>query len=63
MIIAVPGRVTILLVLLQVAAAVVSSWLARPSWAAAPATLPAAATLVTERRRRRWPLAVNRLAG
>jgi hypothetical protein len=50
-IIAVPGRITILLVLLQLAAAVVSSWLAWPAWAAVSVTLLAAATLVTERRR------------
>ncbi|MET9734478.1 hypothetical protein ABZZ79_28730 [Streptomyces sp. NPDC006458] len=61
-IIAVPGWVTILLVLLQLAAAVVFSWLAWPAWAAAPATLLAAATLVTERRRWRWLVSANRLA-
>ncbi|MDK0521967.1 hypothetical protein [Streptomyces sp. ML-6] len=61
-IIAVPGRVTILLVLLQLAAAVVFSWLAWPSWAAVPVTLLAAATLVTERRRRRWLVSANRRA-
>ncbi|GHF76549.1 hypothetical protein [Kitasatospora xanthocidica] len=53
-IIAVPGWVTILLVLLQLASAVASSWLAWPVWAAGPVTLLAAATLVTERRRWRW---------
>ncbi|MGW8766084.1 hypothetical protein ACWGN5_26705 [Streptomyces sp. NPDC055815] len=53
-IIAVPGWVTILLVLLQLAAAVASSWLAWPAWAAGPVTLLAAATLATERRRWRW---------
>ncbi|WP_157531358.1 MULTISPECIES: hypothetical protein [unclassified Kitasatospora] len=53
-IIAVPGWVTILLVLLQLVAAVVSSWLAWPAWAAVPVTLLATATLVTERRRWRW---------
>ncbi len=53
-IIAVPGWVTILLVLLQLAAAVASSWLAWPVWAAGPVTLLAAATVVTERRRWRW---------
>ncbi|MGW2703215.1 hypothetical protein [Streptomyces sp. NPDC001340] len=53
-IIAVPGWVTILLVLLQLAAAVTSSWMAWPAWAAGPVTLMAAITLVTERRRWRW---------
>ncbi|WP_435856291.1 hypothetical protein [Streptomyces longwoodensis] len=60
-IIAVPGWVTILLVLLQLVAAVVSSWLAWPSWAAFPVLLLAAATLVTERRRWRWLVSANRL--
>lgn len=55
-IIAVPGWVTILLVLLQLAAAVASSWLAWPGWAAGPVTLMAVITLVTERRRWRWLL-------
>ncbi|MGW6059049.1 hypothetical protein [Streptomyces sp. NPDC055189] len=53
-IIAVPGWVTILLVLLQLAAAVTSSWLAWPPWAATLVTLTAITTLVTERRRWRW---------
>ncbi|WP_330334698.1 hypothetical protein OHS33_36345 [Streptomyces sp. NBC_00536] len=53
-IIAVPGWVTILLMLLQLAAAVTSSWLAWPVWAAGPVTLLATATLVAERRRWRW---------
>ncbi|WP_326573123.1 DUF4175 domain-containing protein [Streptomyces sp. NBC_00481] len=53
-IIPVPGWVTILLVLLQLASAVASSWLAWPAWAACLVTLLAAATLVTERRRWRW---------
>ncbi|SFW51176.1 hypothetical protein [Amycolatopsis australiensis] len=57
--IAVPGWVTILLVLLQLVAAVVSSWLAWPMWAALAVTLLAAATVVTERRRWQW-LAVRR---
>ncbi|MFI1105088.1 hypothetical protein [Streptomyces melanogenes] len=61
-IIAVPGWVTILLVLLQLTAAVVSSWLAWPAWAATPVTLLAAATLVTERRRWRWLVSTDRLA-
>ncbi|MFF3619332.1 hypothetical protein [Streptomyces sp. NPDC002467] len=60
-IIAVPGWATILLVLLQLAAAVVASWLVWPAWAAVPVTLLAAATLVTERPRWRWLLSANRL--
>jgi hypothetical protein len=61
-IIAVPGWGTILLVLLQLAAAVVSSWLAWPVWAAVLVSLMAGATLVTERPRWRWLLSVKRLA-
>ncbi|WP_069766741.1 hypothetical protein [Streptomyces sp. LUP30] len=48
--------------LLQLAATVISSWLAWPAWAAAPVTLLVAATLVTERRRWRWLVSANRLA-
>ena len=62
-IIAVPGWATILLVLLQLVAAVASSWLAWPAWAAVPVTLLAAAALVTERRRWRWLVSADRLAG
>nr|WSX72438.1 hypothetical protein OH826_00260 [Streptomyces sp. NBC_00899]WSX81492.1 hypothetical protein OH826_51235 [Streptomyces sp. NBC_00899] len=62
-IIAVPGWATILLVLLQLAAAVVSSWLAWPPGAAVPATLLAGATLLTERQRWQWLVSTNRLAG
>ncbi|MEU0598131.1 hypothetical protein ABZ484_07715 [Streptomyces sp. NPDC006393] len=62
-IIAVPGWVTILLVLLQLAAAVVSSWFAWPVWAALPVTVLAAATVVTERRRWSWLLASHRRVG
>ncbi|MFJ3235847.1 hypothetical protein [Streptomyces sp. NPDC086787] len=54
--VAVPGRVTVLLVLLQLAAAVISSWSAWPVWAAVPVTVLAAATVVTERRRWGWLL-------
>ncbi|MFB6831948.1 hypothetical protein [Streptomyces hydrogenans] len=61
-IVAVPGRVTILLVLLQLAAAVLSSWAAWPSWAAVIVTVLAAATLVTERRRWTWLLTTDRRA-
>jgi hypothetical protein len=53
-IIPVPGPVTILLVLLQLAAAVVSAWFAWPIWAAGLVSLLAATTLITERRRWRW---------
>ncbi|HEY3472735.1 MAG TPA: hypothetical protein VGL47_46890 [Amycolatopsis sp.] len=53
-VVAVPGWVTILLVLLQLVAAVVSSWFAWPPWAAVAVTALAAATVVTERRRWRW---------
>ncbi|MFF9195857.1 hypothetical protein ACF09L_11660 [Streptomyces sp. NPDC014779] len=49
----VPGAVTILLVLLQLAAAVVSAW---PAWAAVVVSVLAATTLVTERPRWRWLL-------
>ncbi|SHN29792.1 hypothetical protein [Actinacidiphila paucisporea] len=62
-IIAVPGWATILLVLLQLAAAVISSWLAWPVWAAVTVTLLAAGTLVTERSRWRWLVSADQLAG
>ncbi|MGQ4375697.1 hypothetical protein ACN6K9_005112 [Streptomyces sp. SAS_267] len=52
----VPGWVTVVLVLLQLVAAVVFSWLAWPAWAAVPVTVLAAATCVTERGRRQWLL-------
>ncbi|MFC1441956.1 hypothetical protein ABUW04_27250 [Streptacidiphilus sp. N1-10] len=58
-IVAVPGWATVLLVLLQLAAAVVSSWVAWPVWAAVVVSLLAAAALVTERRRWRWLLAAD----
>jgi hypothetical protein len=58
--VAVPGRVTILLVLLQLVAAVVGSWIAWPTWAAIVVSVLAAATVVTERRRWQW-LAVRPL--
>jgi hypothetical protein len=53
-IVPVPGRVTVLLVLLQLVAAVVFSWLAWPGWVAGPVTVLAAATCFTERRRWVW---------
>ncbi|MFF0478395.1 hypothetical protein [Streptomyces sp. NPDC004284] len=62
-IVAVPGRGTILLVLLQLVAAVIASWFAWPVWAAVPVTGLAAATVVTERRRWMWLLSVNRRVG
>ncbi|WP_405660918.1 hypothetical protein OG379_08690 [Streptomyces sp. NBC_01166] len=58
-IVPVPGSVTILLVLLQLAAAVISAWAAWPAWAAVLVSLLAAATLVTERRRWRWLVTVD----
>jgi heme A synthase len=48
--------VTILIVLLQLVAAVVSSWLAWPLPVAVLVTLLALACLYTERRRWRWLL-------
>ncbi|WP_405901948.1 hypothetical protein OG696_01075 [Streptomyces sp. NBC_00656] len=62
-IIAVPGWATILLVLLQIAAAAVSSWLIWPVWAAVPVALLAVATLVTERRRWQWLAATDSPTG
>src|SRR4051812_12289279 len=53
-IIAVPGWVTILIVVLQLVAAVVSSWLAWPVWAAVVVIVLAGATVITEYRRWRW---------
>ncbi|MFB9687088.1 hypothetical protein [Amycolatopsis plumensis] len=53
-IIAVPGWVTILLVVLQLVAAVAGSWLAWPVWAAIAVSALAAATVVTEQPRWRW---------
>ncbi|MFD5635938.1 hypothetical protein ACFWJM_17615 [Streptomyces sp. NPDC127077] len=50
----VPGWATVLLVLLQLVAAVVSSWLAWPAWVAVLVTVLAAATCVTERGRWQW---------
>ncbi|WP_432187372.1 hypothetical protein [Streptomyces sp. Tue6028] len=61
-IVAVSGPVTILLVLLQLAAAVVSSWVAWPLWAALVVSAMAAATLVTERPRWRWLISPERVA-
>ncbi|SEN96235.1 hypothetical protein [Actinacidiphila rubida] len=52
-IVAVPGWATVLMVLLEVAAAVVSAWALWPVWAAACVSALAAVTLVTEDPRRR----------
>lgn len=56
-IIPVPGWGTILLVLLQLVAAVISAWLVWPTWAAVLVSVLAAVTLVTERLRWRWLIA------
>ncbi|MGW1818545.1 hypothetical protein ACWCQM_33880 [Streptomyces sp. NPDC002125] len=55
----VPGAVTIGLVLLHLAAAVVFSWMAWPAWAAVAATLLAAASLIAEQPRWRHLLAAR----
>ncbi|MCI3275777.1 hypothetical protein [Streptomyces cylindrosporus] len=55
--VAVPGWATILLVLLQLVAAVVSAWIVMPAWAAVLVSLLVASTLVTEVPRWRWLLA------
>jgi hypothetical protein len=55
-IVAVPGRWTIALVLLQFAAAVISSWVVWPAWAAIAVTLLVVVALFTERPRWRWLL-------
>jgi hypothetical protein len=59
-IIPVSGTVTILLVLLQLAAAAIAAWLAWPTYAAVLVSLLVAATLVTERRRWQWLLSTDR---
>jgi hypothetical protein len=53
-IVAVPGPVTIALVLVQLAAAVVAAWVAWPAFAAVPVTVLAAITVVLELPRWRW---------
>jgi hypothetical protein len=58
-IVAVPGWATVLLVLLEMAAAVVSAWALWPVWAAVCVTALAAVTLVTVGPRRRWLLALR----
>ncbi|MEU6574785.1 hypothetical protein [Streptomyces sp. NPDC046805] len=59
-IVPVPGAVTILLVLLQLAAATIAAWSAWPTYAAVLVSLLVAATLVTERPRWRWLLSTDR---
>jgi hypothetical protein len=54
--VAVPGWVTILLVLLQIAGALVAAWWIMPLWAAVPVSVLAVATLVAERPRWTWLL-------
>jgi hypothetical protein len=54
--VAVPGWVTIVLVVMELAAAVISSWYVWPTWAAVLVTILAAACLVTEQPRWRWLL-------
>ena len=53
-IVAVPGTVTIALVLLQLVAAVVAAWVAWPAFAAVLVTVLAAVTVVLELPRWRW---------
>ncbi|WP_392671952.1 hypothetical protein [Streptomyces sp. LN785] len=55
-VIAVPGWVTVLMVLAELGAAVVSMWLLRPGWAAVAVTLLATASVIAETPRRRWLL-------
>ncbi|MGW5192402.1 hypothetical protein ACWEOO_24365 [Kribbella sp. NPDC004138] len=52
----VPGAVTVLLVLLQLVAAVVAAWFAWPTGVAIVVSLLAAACVVTEQPRWRWLL-------
>ncbi|WP_153533917.1 hypothetical protein [Actinomadura macrotermitis] len=55
-IVAVPGWVTVGLVLLQLGAAVAASWAAWPVWAAVPVSVLCAVVVVTELPRWRWLL-------
>ncbi|HET6986199.1 MAG TPA: hypothetical protein VFI00_06265 [Kribbella sp.] len=59
-IVAVPGVVTILLVLLQLAAAVAAAWVAWPMVVAVLVSLLAVACVVTEQPRWRWLLRASR---
>lgn len=58
-IVPVPGWVTILFVLLEIAGALVAAWWIMPVWAAVLVSLLAAATLVTERPRWKWLLSLS----
>ncbi|WP_329288731.1 hypothetical protein [Streptomyces pseudovenezuelae] len=62
-IIPVSGAVTILLVLLQLAAATVSAWVVWPVYAAVLVSLLVSVTLLTERHRWRWLLSRGRYTG
>nr|WP_323187916.1 hypothetical protein [Streptomyces sp. NBC_01264] len=62
-IVAVPGGVTVALVLLQLVVAVAASWSAWPAWAAASVTALAVACLIAERPRWRGLLAAARASG
>ncbi|MED7827068.1 hypothetical protein [Streptomyces chiangmaiensis] len=62
-IIPVSGTVTILLVLLQLAAALIAAWSAWPAYAAVLVSLLVATTLVTERHRWRWLVSTDRHTG
>ncbi|KOU75720.1 hypothetical protein ADK57_06465 [Streptomyces sp. MMG1533] len=59
-IVPVPGVVTILLVVLQLVAAVISAWLVWPVLAAVLVSLLVSTTLVTERRRWQWLVSRDR---
>lgn len=58
-VVAVPGWVTILLVLLQIAGALVAAWWIMPLWAAVAVSVLAAATLIAERPRWTWLLTLS----
>ncbi|MDX3800514.1 hypothetical protein [Streptomyces sp. AK04-3B] len=62
-IVPVPGAVTVLLVLLQLAAATIAAWAVWPAYAAVLVSLLVATTLVTERRRWQWLLSTARHDG